>query len=185
MWRGKLERLTDRVLEAYLGRVRIVPTAPLAFAAVEADRRAGHYASVESALDELRACRRIDRASCRYVLDTLAWIAWHKTVTPAAAAEDEARGRWPSAVTAYDAIAAAYPGTTLANEAIAARARILADETRARNVRASHALQMARRAVRWSPRAEQLARLEAFLAAHPGTKAAAEAKALLALLGSD
>lgn len=182
LWRGQLERLTDRVLEAYLGRVRIAPQAPVAFAAVEADRRAGRYGAVASALDKLRACRQIDRASCRYVLDTLAWVAWHKAGVVAAAGKDEARGRWASAVSAYDAIATAYPGTELATQAAAARARILSDETRARNVRAAHALTAARRAGRWEVRARQLERLQAVARDHAGTKAGSEARALIARL---
>ena len=182
LWQGTPKRLSDRVLTAYLAHVRIAPEAPAAFAAVEADRRAGRYGAVAQALERQRACRRLDRASCRYVLDTLAWVAWHQEASLAAAADDEVRGRWAAAVRTYDELRAAYPDTTTAKTAAARRTRILADEARARAVAGWHALEEARRAGRWKPLETQRALLERMAAAHPGTEAAAEARALLEAL---
>ncbi len=184
LWQGTLPRLTDRVLDAYRARVRIAPSAPATFAAVEADRRAGRYGAVERALARHRACRRLDRATCRYVLDTLAWIDWQRTAALAAAQGDEARERWGSAVRTYDELIAAYPDSATAREAAARRTRLLADAARAREVAAAHALDAARRAGRWKPRGTQRALLERMAEAHAGTRAAREARALATQLAT-
>ena len=179
LWQGRPDRMTDRVLDAYLGRVRIAPSAPATFAKVEADRRAGRYGAVEAALDRLRACRRIDRATCRYVLDTLAWVDWHREAALAAARSDEERGRFASALRTYEELAVAYAGTPTAREAETRRKAILADPQRARQVAGMQALRDARRAGRWKPPATKRTLLEAVVRMHAGTRGASEAKALL------
>ena len=182
LFRGRFERLSDRVLTAYLERVRIVPSPPPAFAAVEADRQAGRLGAVEAALRRHQACGRLDARSCRYVRDTLAWLDWQRTRAEEAAREDEARARWASAVRAYEELGAAYPAAARATEWAAARARLLSDPIRAREIRAAQALDQARRAGRWQPRDAQRQRLLAMVRAHPDTAAAEEARALLELL---
>ncbi|MGE0190787.1 MAG: peroxiredoxin family protein [Planctomycetota bacterium] len=182
LWQGPLDRMTDRVLEAYVARVRTAPAAPAQFALVDAERRAGRYAAVAQALERHRRCERLDSLACRYVLDTLAWIEWFAEVSLAGASADEQAGRWGSAVRTYEELEAAYAGAAVERDARAARERVLADPTRAREARASHALDEARRAGRWQSTPIAREHLQRMAQAHPGTQAAAEAADLLALL---
>ena len=179
LWTGKLERLTDQVLDAYLARVRILPEAPRAFAHLEAALRTGAYGAVERELDRLRTCRRLDRGDCNFVLSTLAWIDWQRKGAWEHAADDEQRARYAMAYQTYRELEATYADTETAVRAQAAAARLLEDAGRAREIHAQAALERARRAGRWQTAAQQLALLRPVAREHAGTRAASEALQLI------
>ena len=179
LWRGSFDRLTDRVLDAYLARVRVLPDVPPSFAYLQTRLAAEAYGAVERDLDRLRACRRLDERDCAFVLATLAWIDWQRQQAWAHAAEDERQGRWMDAHETYAALEVSYAGTETATRAQAARGRLLLEAGRAREIRAWLALERARRAGRWQPSERARSLLEAVASQHPGTTAAGEASALI------
>jgi len=184
LWRGKPQRLTDRVLDAYLRRVRVLPTTPPSFTHLHADLRAGRYGAVERALESRRTCRPLEDADCRFILDALAFVAWQREQAWARAAEDERRGRYHSACVTYAELAAAHAGTPVAQRATRARERLLQDPDRAREVLAWEALAQARRQGRWQGAAKEIRNLRSVLDRHGGTGAAREAGALIQILSA-
>ena len=179
LWRGRMERLTDRVLNVYLQRVKILPSAPPAFTLVRDALRTQRFGEAESSLERLRSCAGIDDASCRFVLGTLDWITWHKERAFTRAREDERRGRWHMAFESYAELEISYAGSDTAAGAAEAKARLLSDATRAREIRSGAALTQARRLGRWQPVSRQRELLRPIVAEFPGTAAAREAARLL------
>ena len=179
LWRGKLERLTNRVIEAYLGRVQILPTTPPTFPLVRDALRHGRYGEAERSLARLRSCTGIDESSCSFVLRTLAWIEWHKQRGFANAAQDVQRGQWFDAYQTYRELEAAYLGDEAASKAAAERTSLLADPRRQRDVQAWSALSEARRLGRWQSPARVAELLTPVINRFAGTGAAMEASRLL------
>nr|MDJ0976070.1 hypothetical protein [Planctomycetota bacterium] len=182
LWRGRLERLTDRVIDAYLGRVKILPAAPPTFTLVRDALRHRRYGEAERSLDRLRACSGLERNACRFVLDALDWIVWHKESTFRAAADDEQRSRWFMAWRTYAELETSYAGSPEAARAAKEKARLMEDAGRANEIRAGHALSEARRLGRWQPRARQIELLRPVVDTYRGTTAAGEAAGIIRLL---
>ncbi len=182
LWRGRIERLTDRVIAAYMNRVKVLPTAPPAFTLVRDALRHRRFGEAEQSLDRLRSCDGLDSESCQFVLRTLEWIAWHEKVSQRAAAKDEERERWHMAYATYTELEQAYVGTDVGTHASRAKARLLADPNRAAEIRAAAALSQARRLGRWQPKARQVELLRPVAKVHAGTGAGAEAGRLIQLL---
>lgn len=182
LWRGRMERLTDRVLEAYLGRVKILPDAPPTLTLVRDALRHRRYGEAERSLDRLRACAGLDAGACRFVVDALDWIAWHQASAFQAAAEDEQRGRWFMAWRAYAELETAYAGGPGGLRAAQAKDRLMQDPDRAGAIRAEQALTGARRLGRWQTRARQIELLRPVADTYQGTAAGREAAALIRLL---
>ena len=76
LWRGTLERLSDRVIDAYRARVRLLPPVPRSCADVGAALQAGRYGEVERALEPRRACRPSADPDCVFVQEALGYVAW-------------------------------------------------------------------------------------------------------------
>lgn len=182
MWRGEPERLTDRVLDAYLAQMKLLPTAPPDQASVARLLADHHYGLVETELDRLRACVAIDRATCRFVLGTLDWIAWHRAQTFAAAERDLDRGRPHAAWATYRELAACYAGTPHGERARGLQDALGREPAHARDIAAEEALAVARRGGRWRSAEEAAVLLEAVARSHADTLAGAEALRLARLL---
>ncbi len=182
LWRGRLERLTDRVLAVYLERVNALPGLPLGYEPVGAVLAQGRYGEAYKRLEGSRQCRGISRERCRFVLGALDWIDWFVKSTKDAIATDLERGRWYSAWRGYDELAKAFPDTERGAQASSERAALLAHAERGPEIRAARALYDARRKGRGLSKAEAAKLIEPLVGTHAGTKAGEEATVLLRML---
>ena len=182
VWRGAAERLTDRVLDAYLGSVKLLPAAPPGQASIARLLEAGHYGAVELQLDRLRRCEAVDTVACDFVLATLAWIDWHRRQTFDAAERDLARGRPHGAWATYGELATHYAGTPAGERARDLQVALRQVPAQARLIDAEQALEVARRAGRPQTDADGAALLEDVARRHAGTEAAVEAARLARIL---
>jgi len=178
LWRGDLKRMRDRVLEAYLARVRILPAAPPAYTWTRTAILQGALERAHAALDRHRRCSPVDREDCRFILGTLAWLDWYGKTSLEGAAADEAAGRWYSAWRTYDEIARAFGALPVGRQAAGRRGALMADAARACEIRARAALGKARSQARASADPVAVRLLGAVADAHAGTGAAVQARAL-------
>jgi thiol-disulfide isomerase/thioredoxin len=184
LWRGKLERLTDRVIDAYLARVKLLPTDPDPESMVGTLLRQGRFGDADELLELDRTCEGLTATRCDFVHAALTWIRWYIETSFSAAAADEQGGDWYAAWLTYEQLAGTFAGQAPGQRAARLRDALLQDPARVREIEAWRALRRARDEGRWQPKARAIALLRPVAQGHPGTGAAAEVHRLLRLLGS-